>query len=266
MLAAILAAAAVATVSTAQASTTPCGPSGYAYAGLQSARKGHGIAAVLTALSTPVVESGHVAGWIGVGGPGEGPGGADQWLQVGLNGLPGAGNTLYYEVMRPGLGASYTEITTDIPSGRKLSVAVLETSSTSGVWRVWVNGRPVSPPISLRSGKYLTPMAMGESWDGRRPACNRYSYRFTRLSIAAARGGSWRPADDDSTVLQDPGYRVIRRAAASFDARATVPLDPAPQPSQEVVVTPDAPASTPEGEWIPAARGPSPEGDWRFGS
>ena len=37
-------------------------------------------------LDTPAVTGGssHVAGWVGVGGPGLGPHGADEWLQVGL--------------------------------------------------------------------------------------------------------------------------------------------------------------------------------------
>jgi hypothetical protein len=64
-------AASCCTVSAAPAATA-CGPSGYAYAGLQPAQVGYGISAVLTSLAAPAVESGHVAGWIGVGGPGQG--------------------------------------------------------------------------------------------------------------------------------------------------------------------------------------------------
>ena len=60
-----------------------CGAQDYAYAGLQSAGKAHGIAATITALTTPTVDDGHVAGWIGVGGVDAGPGGAAEWLQVG---------------------------------------------------------------------------------------------------------------------------------------------------------------------------------------
>jgi hypothetical protein len=66
-------------------------------------------------------------------------------------------------------------------------------------------------------------MAMGESWDGGRPACNRYSYRFERVSVARAPGGSWQAARGGD-VLQDPGYRVIRRAPASFVASTNRPL------------------------------------------
>ena len=240
-------AVAAGTVSPAHAGTrAPCGPSGFAYAGLQSARNGHGITAALTALAQPSVESGHVAGWIGVGGPGQGAGGADEWLQAGLSSLPGTGNTLYYEVMRPGAGVSYVKVATDVPTGHRFQVAVLETSSTLGAWRVWVDGRPVSPPIMLSSGKRLTPMAMGESWGGgRQQACNLYSYRFARLSIAAARGGSWRPAGV-SNVLQDPGFRVVRRASTTFDATATaLSRGPVAAPSPAIVAPPPAPAAAP---------------------
>jgi hypothetical protein len=204
-----------------------CGPRGYAYAGVQSGRNGHGIAAVLTALTTPKVTSGHVAGWIGVGAPGEGPGRSDAWIQVGLNGTPGSGNTLYYEVVRADTYWKYKEIVDDVPTGRPFRVAVLETSAVPGAWRVWVDGHPVTEPIWLGSGARLTPMALGESWDGGQPACNSYSYRFAGVSIATARGGSWQPTPE-STVVEDPGYQVIRRTPSTFDAAAaaTPPSQP----------------------------------------
>ena len=228
---AVVLAAASSTVSTAQAGTQ-CGPSGYAYAGLQPAQAGYGISAVLTSLAAPAVESGHVAGWVGVGGPGQGPGGTDEWIQAGLNGLPGSGNKLYYEVMRPGAGTSYAEVATSVANGRPLRIAVLETAANSGVWRIWVNGRAVTAPIALAgSHGRLSPMAMGESWDGGRPACNRYSYRFENISIAGAPGGSWQAARD-ATVLQDRGYRVVRRAPDSFDASAATRPGPTAAQSQ----------------------------------
>src|SRR5205823_13691537 len=77
-----------------------CGPRGYAWAGLEVAgTAGHGIGATLTSVATPVVQHGHVAGWVGVGGPSEGPGGTAEWLQVGLNtpSQVGGRQKLYYE-------------------------------------------------------------------------------------------------------------------------------------------------------------------------
>src|SRR6266540_2948689 len=57
-----------------------CGPRGYAYAGLELPEARHGIGAALASVARPVVERGHVAGWVGVGGPGQGPNGTDEWL------------------------------------------------------------------------------------------------------------------------------------------------------------------------------------------
>lgn len=205
-----------------------CGPSGYAYAGIQPGQTGYGVSARLASLAAPVVESGHVAGWVGVGGPGQGPGGSDEWIQVGMNSLPGATNKLYYEVMRPGLGQTYAEVATDVPNGRSFRLAVLETAATPGAWRVWVNGRPVTPAIMLTgSHGALSPMAMGESWDGGKPSCNRFAYRFDDVSLAGAPGGSWLPVRN-ATVLQDRGYKVVKRAEASFDAGAVTTLAAAP--------------------------------------
>ena len=214
-------AAACTTVSPAGAgSSGACGPSGYAYAGVQGADATSGIAASLSSLSAPSVQSGHVAGWVGVGGLGQGPGGSNLWIQVGLNSGPGTANKLYYEVMRPGTGQTYAEVATSVPNGQAFRVAVLETAATPGAWRVWVNGRPVTDPIFLAgSHAALSPMALGESWDGGRPACNRFRYRFQNVSVAAAPGGSWR-AIKDTTVLQDPGYKVVQRTGSSFDAAA----------------------------------------------
>ena len=193
---------------------------------------------MLTSLAQPAVESGHVAGWVGVGGPGQGPGGSDEWIQVGLNSLPGTGNTLYYEVMRPGAGVSYEEVATNVQNGHPVRVAVLETASQRNAWRIWVDGRAVTPPITLAgSHRALTPMAMGESWDGGKPACNRFSYRFEGVSVATAPGGSWQAAND-AAVLQDPGYGIVRRALASFDASATQSLSAAPRASSGVAQTP----------------------------
>jgi hypothetical protein len=122
--------------------------------------------------------------------------------------------------MRPGNRRTYAEIATAVPSGRPVRVAVLETVAGSGVWRVWVNGRAVGRPIALPgSHGRLSPMAIAESWDGGRSACNRYRYRFNRVSLAGGPGGAWYPARD-AIVLQDRGYRVVRRTPVSFDAAA----------------------------------------------
>src|SRR5688500_5391288 len=81
-------AAASAATDTRASGVRACGnEAGYGSAVLQSLRGGQGVRATFTAIARPYVESGHVAAWVGVGGPGEGPGGADEWLQVGMAGF-----------------------------------------------------------------------------------------------------------------------------------------------------------------------------------
>src|SRR3954447_8171146 len=101
-------AAVVAAVLAAAPAALGCGSSGYTYAGLASADRTHGVAAKITALGAPGVQNGHVAGWVGVGGPKQGPNGADEWIQVGLSGFQGsADSSLYYEVTRAGGAPTY---------------------------------------------------------------------------------------------------------------------------------------------------------------
>jgi hypothetical protein len=202
-----------------------CGSPGYAYAGLQARSKGFGVSATLSATAGALVEYGHVAGWIGVGAPGEGPQGADEWLQVGLNTIAGSTGALYYEVAQP-WGIRYVGLASGVPVGRRYHVAVVETAGRRDVWRVWVDGKPASRPIWLpASHGRLTPMAMAESWDGDRAACNRYEYRFAGVRLAVRPGGSWarlrrRAAD----VLQDTGSRVV--SARNGFVAVTAPAPP----------------------------------------
>ena len=201
-----------------------CGPRGYAYAGVQSRSGADGISATLAAVAQPLVERGHVAAWVGVGSPDEGPGGTAEWIQAGLNSEPGTPSRLYYEVTRAGKEPAYVELDSDVAAGVKHHVAVLEVASQPNVWRIWLDGRAASHAIYLpRSHRRLTPMAIAESWDGGAPACNRYAYRFGRVSLAAAPGGSWRTLAH-ADVVQDPGYRVMRSADASFLAVTQPPL------------------------------------------
>ena len=195
----------------------PCSPPGYSYAGLVGAKGLHGVAGTLTPLEVPVVQSGHVAAWIGVGGRYEGPGGADEWLQVGLNSLPGTGSRLYYEYARPGAPIAYVEVDADVPVGSAVQVAVLEMSDRPSTWRVWVNGQPVGDPVLLPGSHLrLSSLATAENWDGGTPTCNAYAYRFEGLLVARASGGVWRPFTQ-VTVRQDVGHRLVR-SASSFVA------------------------------------------------
>lgn len=198
-----------------------CGKQGYAYAGLQSTRRSHGVRATLTSLARPYVEAGHVAAWIGLGGPGQGPAGSDEWIQVGLAAVPGTGSMLYYEVAQPGRAPVYHQLMSDVPPGRRVRVALLEMNRRPNHWRVWVDGEFVTKPIYLpRSGARWQPIATAETWDGGRRACNGYGYRFEGLRVATWRGGSWTRFRSGHR-WQDPGYRVIIPRRSTFRALAT---------------------------------------------
>ena len=103
----------------------------YSYAGITAPDRANGISAALTAVSVPNVVEGHVAGWIGVGGPGLGPGGSDEWIQIGLSAFPESGSIMYYEVDRAGgfqgnLADYVNSCIEDAHKGRDIGLAVVE--------------------------------------------------------------------------------------------------------------------------------------------
>ncbi len=229
-LALLASAAGVALTAASQASGAPadCHPRGYAYAGLQASGRAYGVTADLSLVRTPDVTGGHVAAWIGVGAGGEGPHGSNEWLQIGINRIAGAADRLYYEVAQP-WGTRYVELPSTVPANHRFHVAVLEVRGWRSVWRVWVDGRPVSKPIWLpASHGSLTPMAVAESWDAGTPACNAYEYSFRGISLAQRPGGTWAPLPRrDAYVMEDPGYRVVRQSANGFVATGTGRANPA---------------------------------------
>ena len=173
-----------------------CGSHGYSYAGVTAPTYAFGISATVTPLDAFDILNGHVAGWVGVGGPGEGPNGTDEWLEVGLSGFPGVkGSDVYYEVALPNRNPTYHQLAANIPVGRAVRVAVVEMHGRPDWWRVWLNGHGASRPIRL-PGSYLrwNPIATAEGWDGGSGgACNTFLYRFRRVLVAHAPGGGWRP-------------------------------------------------------------------------
>jgi hypothetical protein len=195
-----------------------CGNGGYSYAGLSAPARAFGIGATVTPLASFAVASGHIAGWVGVGGPNQGPGGADEWLQVGFNTIGGIGGpNLYFEVTRAGGQPTYHQIAANLPSGRSARVAVLEMHARPNWWRVWVNGAAASDPIQLPGshGRWA-PIATAEAWDGGGGQCNQFLYRFHRISLAHAPGGGWKPLTGASPITS-PTVRMSRSSAtASF--------------------------------------------------
>src|ERR1700758_2413714 len=202
-------------------SALACGTGGYTYAGVQASGHAYGISATITPLPAFSVLSGHVAGWVGVGGPKEGPNGADEGLQAGFGGFPpGAGSSLYYELTLPNKAPSYHEIASGLPAGKAQRVAVLEIAGRADWWQVWVNGTAASAPIHLPAshGRWA-PIATAESWDGGSGgSCNGFLYRFNAVSIASAPGGSGKPLKGGYPITSAATRLARGHAGPSFVA------------------------------------------------
>jgi hypothetical protein len=187
-----------------------CGRTAYSYAGFDSRSRAYGVGARIAALSTPQVISGHVAGWVGLGGPGLGPHGSDEWIQVGLSAddVTNNVNQIYYEVTWPSRGPVFFPVATVLP-GVTHRLAVLEMAHRRSWWRVWMDGHAVSKPIYLpASHGAWWPEATAESWNGGNSGvCNRYAYRFSNVVTARGPGGAWQRLGRGARY-QDPGYRV----------------------------------------------------------
>jgi len=207
--------------------STACLNRPYSYAGFQSLARGHGVSATVAPIASPSVYDGHVGGWIGVGGPSAGPGGVPQWIQVGLAAFTAdKAPRLYYEVTVAGRSPRYVELAANVRPGTKRRLAVLELPGRKSWWRVWVDGRPVSPPIRLPGshGKWY-PQAVAENWNGNTGTCNGYAFRFTDVKVrVAVKHGTkerrrWQPFRVGYR-FQDAGYRVVKtsRTTSSFVA------------------------------------------------
>jgi hypothetical protein len=199
-----------------------CGASDYSYAGFQNTGRAHGVGAAITVLAAPRVQEGHVAAWVGVGGVGLGPGGTNEWIQVGLSAFSGGGeSSLYFEVTKPGQDPRYVEVERALAPGERRRVAVLEMANRRDWWRVWVDGKAVSAPIHLpASHGAWRPIATAESWNAGTRACNGFRYRFDRVAVAGGPGGAWSPFDA-GYAFEDPGYSAVLRTPAAFLAART---------------------------------------------
>ena len=99
---------------------------------------------------------------------------------------------------------------------------------------------PGEPDPIFLAGSHaaLTPMALGESWDGGRPACNRFRYRFQKVwsqPPPAARGGPSRTR---------PSCRTRATRSSSAPARrSTPPQPPTSEPTQYHPFTSSTPLS-----------------------
>jgi hypothetical protein len=198
-----------------------CGSSGYAYAGLGASHRAYGVATWLQAAAAPQVLSGHVAGWVGVGGPGAGPNGSDEWIQVGISAFPGSStSSLYYEVAQPHQAPAYHEVMSGVLAGSIHKVAVLELRNRRSWWTVVVDDHAVGEPVYLPgSHGAWRPMATTETWGAGSFVCNRFSYRFGSVSVATRPGGGWQRLTRHYT-FQNHGYRIKSLGASNFLAGA----------------------------------------------
>ena len=197
----------------------PCGTSAYSYAGLQSDNKANGVSATLAVTKQPNVSDGHVGGWIGLGGTGAGPGGTAEWIQTGFAATTGERTShMYYEVTVAGSQPKYVEIALEHqrPAPRTTSPCSRCPHHKSW-WRVWVDGKPVSPPIHLPGSHGVWyPQAVAENWNGGAGACNTYWLPLLERALATAAGGVWRPL---KRTLHVPGSRLPGRADLVGSAR-----------------------------------------------
>jgi hypothetical protein len=213
---AVAALALVASVATASA----CGDGGFSYAGVGAANVGSGISAVITPLANFDLPNGDIAGWVGVGGPGEGPNGTDEWLQIGLNELPGNDTAVYYEVTLPNQYPEYHEVVANPPAGHPYRFAVKEVQPN--YWQVTLNGEPVSPAINLpESHNKFLPIATAESWDGGTGACNNFLYSFQQIKVAHRTGGVFHPLSGGYPIKS--AKTTLNRAGTAFVAAQGTP-------------------------------------------
>jgi hypothetical protein len=189
------------------------GSGGYSYAGHQATYTGHGVRATIALTREPSVAAGHVAGWVGVGGPGQGADGEDAWIQAGIASIQDLGTVIYAEVTRGG-APQFIPVEQGVAVGRSHKFAVLEMAGRPGWWRVWVDGQAVTDPIRLQgsSGRWA-PIATAESWDGGQASCNSFAFRFERVSVSYGGGGSWRPFVPGGD-FRDGTYRLRDLASA----------------------------------------------------
>jgi hypothetical protein len=214
-------------VRAASASAT-CGEGAYAYAGIGGRQVVSGVSATIAPTTSPSVRDGHVDGWVGVGGPGKGPNGTDEWIQVGLTSVPNEStNSIYYEIVSPGRHDATHWLRRGVRVGEQHRFAVLEVKSRPNWWRVWLDGSPASPPVLVPSSHARwTAQAVGESWAGETSgSCNTYAYAFANVAAASVTGGVWSPFDHVEP-FQDANYRLVRRSASSFLASSVVVAAP----------------------------------------
>jgi hypothetical protein len=190
---------------------TCAGP--YAYAGAAGLVPATGVAATVRTVARPqLARTGQVAAWVGVGGPGLGPGGADAWIQAGLVAFGNGRTRIYHEVTRPGRKPVYTEVAAGVAIGERHRFVVAQVSAER--WAVVVDGRRVVGPVHLPGSGSWRAVATAESWVRGARGCNRMTYGFEDVTVRTPRR-AWARLDEHA-LIETAGYSVLRGSAGSF--------------------------------------------------
>jgi hypothetical protein len=189
---------------------------GYAYAGHQADVVAQGVRATITPLAAPRIAAGHIAAWVGVGGPGEGPNGTDEWLQVGIASQSSGTLFVYAESERSGGQPQVTTLRASVRPGESHRLAIASAGGRIDLWRVWVDGRPAGAPVLLpgSSGRWK-PVATAESWSPGGRACNTFAFRFERVEVRST--GRWSRFVSEQRFV-DRGYMLesLQPGAVTF--------------------------------------------------
>ena len=173
-----------------------------------AASSASGVAATIAPTAAPSVRDGHVDGWVGVGGPGLGPNGTDEWIQIGLTSVPNDSlNRIYYEIQRPGRPVVYRELRSNVAVG---------------------HAAPVRRPRARRRGR-----TGGASGSTARPPPHRSSSRQAtaagRRRPSARAGPARRAAPATPTPIRSQRQIRERRTPGRLEPVPPLPAVPGPE-------------------------------------
>lgn len=183
---------------------------GYTYAGIRGSTPVYGVSANIVVKTSPKLDnnpSSHSVAWIGLSRE------RQSWIQAGI----AQGNSLYYEIGSPELDGGYSIVFLGrVEIGESRRFAVLATANQPDSWRVWLDGKPVSPVIRLPNFGWRTTYAGAENRRSEN-GCNEFSYEFGNVRTAKVPGGIWRPIRR-YTLRKDAPYQISFISGNSFRA------------------------------------------------
>jgi hypothetical protein len=160
-----------------------CDP-GLSYSGLVSTNPLAGVQAKLEPLQLPTIQSGWAASWVGIGDPRTVSGAQSRAIRVGLIAQPAGVISLVYEVHRAGQPVKAREIYRYVKSSEKHGVAVMSSKRHPRRWFVKVDGRTVSPRISMRPSYRWRAFTTVETAVAASGQCNTLAYEVSKAAKA----------------------------------------------------------------------------------